>query len=74
MMKIGIPKELKNNENRVGMTPAGVAQLVARGHQVYVQATAGIGSGFADEDYVAVGATMLPTISISPATRPSPTR
>ena len=61
-MKIGIPKELKNNENRVGMTPAGVAQLVARGHQVYVQATAGIGSGFADEDYVAVGATMLPTI------------
>ena len=44
MMKIGIPKELKNNENRVGMTPAGVAQLVARGHQVYVQATAGIGS------------------------------
>lgn len=62
MMKIGIPKELKNNENRVGMTPAGVAQLVARGHQVYVQATAGIGSGFADEDYVAVGATMLPTI------------
>lgn len=61
-MKIGIPKELKNNENRVGMTPAGVAQLVARGHQVYVQTTAGIGSGFADEDYVAVGATMLPTI------------
>lgn len=61
-MKIGIPKELKNNENRVGMTPAGVAQLVAHGHQVYVQATAGLGSGFADEDYVAVGATLLPTI------------
>lgn len=62
MMKIGIPKELKNNENRVGMTPAGVAQLVGHGHQVYVQATAGQGSGFADEDYAAVGATLLPTI------------
>lgn len=61
-MKIGIPKELKNNENRVGMTPAGVAQLVGHGHQVYVQATAGQGSGFADEDYAAVGATLLPTI------------
>lgn len=62
MMKIGIPKELKNNENRVGMTPAGVARLVGRGHEVYVQATAGQGSGFADEDYVAVGATLLPSI------------
>ncbi len=61
-MKIGIPKELKNNENRVGMTPAGVAQLVKHGHEVYVQCSAGIGSGFTDEAYEAVGARMLPTI------------
>lgn len=45
-MKIGIPKEIKNNENRVGMTPAGVSELVKHGHTVYVQATAGVGSGF----------------------------
>ena len=55
-MKIGIPKEIKNNENRVGMTPSGVAELVKHGHQVVVQHTAGEGSGFADEEYVAVGA------------------
>ncbi len=61
-MKVGIPKEIKNNENRVGMTPAGVAALVARGHDVYVQQTAGVGSGFADDEYVAAGATLLPTI------------
>ena len=61
-MKIGIPKEIKNNENRVGMTPAGVAELIGNGHTVYVQQTAGVGSGFADEEYEAVGAKMLPTI------------
>ena len=61
-MKIGIPKEIKNNENRVGMTPAGVAELIGNGHTVYVQQTAGVGSGFADEEYKAVGAQMLPTI------------
>ena len=61
-MKIGIPKEIKNNENRVGMTPAGVAELVRHGHEVYVQHTAGEGSGFADEEYVKAGATILPTI------------
>src|SRR5574344_1700322 len=61
-MIVGIPKEIKDNENRVGMTPAGVAELVKRGHTVYVQATAGVNSGFSDEDYVAVGAKMLPTI------------
>ncbi len=61
-MIIGVPKEIKNNENRVGMTPAGVAELVKRGHTVYVQQTAGSNSGFADEDYVNVGAQMLPTI------------
>ena len=61
-MIIGVPQEIKNNENRVGMTPAGVAELVKRGHQVYVQHEAGIHSGFADEDYTAVGARILPTI------------
>ncbi|MBO4820570.1 MAG: alanine dehydrogenase [Prevotella sp.] len=61
-MKIGIPKEIKNNENRVGMTPAGVAELVRHGHEVFVQHTAGEGSGFADEKYVKVGATILPSI------------
>ena len=61
-MIIGVPKEIKNNENRVGMTPAGVAEMVKRGHRVYVQQTAGIGSGFSDEEYVKAGAEMLPTI------------
>ena len=61
-MKVGIPKEIKNNENRVGMTPAGVAELVKNGHEVFVQHTAGEGSGFPDEHYTAVGATILPGI------------
>jgi alanine dehydrogenase len=61
-MIIGVPKEIKNNENRVALTPAGVAEMVKSGHTVYVQATAGMGSGFSDEDYIHAGATMLPTI------------
>ncbi len=61
-MKIGIPKEIKNNENRVGATPAGVKELIAHGHEVYVQHTAGEGSGFSDDAYRDVGATILPTI------------
>jgi len=61
-MIIGVPKEIKNNENRVGMTPSGVNELVERGHTVYIQSTAGEGSGFTDEEYVAVGAKILPTI------------
>ncbi len=61
-MRIGIPKEIKNNENRVGMTPAGVAELVRHGHEVVVQQTAGCGSSFADEDYVMAGARILPSI------------
>lgn len=61
-MKIGIPKEIKDNENRVGMTPAGVAELIRHGHDVCVQHTAGEGSGFADADYEEVGAKILPTI------------
>ena len=61
-MKIGIPKEIKNNENRVGMTPAGVSELVKHGHEVFVQHTAGEGSGFSDDDYLSVGASIVPTI------------
>lgn len=61
-MIIGVPKEIKNNENRVAVTPAGVREMVAAGHKVYVQATAGNGSGFADDDYRAAGAEILPTI------------
>lgn len=61
-MVIGIPKEIKNNENRVGMTPAGVYELVHHGHTVYVQHTAGEGSGFDDAEYERAGATILPTI------------
>lgn len=62
-MKVGVPKEIKNNENRVGVTPAGVKELVNHGHIVYVQSTAGIGSGFSDEMYVAAGAEILPDIA-----------
>lgn len=61
-MRIGIPREIKNNENRVGMTPAGVSELVAHGHEVYVQHSAGEGSGFPDEMYVKAGARILPSI------------
>ena len=61
-MIIGIPKEIKNNENRVGMTPAGVAELVKHGHTVYVQHTAGEGSSFSDQHYIDAGACILPTI------------
>ncbi|MCG1037250.1 alanine dehydrogenase [Polaribacter sargassicola] len=61
-MKIGIPKEIKNNESRVGMTPAGVFALTKRNHTVFIQSTAGEGSGFFDADYIKVGATILPTI------------
>jgi alanine dehydrogenase len=57
-MKIGIPKEVKNNESRVALTPAGAQALCSRGHQVLVQTQAGAGSGFADEDYTKVGASI----------------
>ncbi len=61
-MIVGIPKEIKNNENRVSMTPAGVRELVKRGHSVYVQHTAGENSGFPDAEYERAGAQILPTI------------
>src|SRR6187402_1523131 len=60
-MKIGLPKEIKDNEYRVGLTPAGVHALVGAGHELFVQKSAGEGSGFADEDYVKAGAKILDT-------------
>ncbi len=61
-MIIGVPKEIKPNENRVALTPAGALELSKRGHKVYIQTRAGIGSGFTDEDYEAHGAEILPNI------------
>ncbi|WP_144477343.1 alanine dehydrogenase [Cytobacillus oceanisediminis] len=58
-MRIGVPKEIKNNENRVAMTPAGVVNLVNFGHEVYIETGAGIGSSFTDEDYKAAGALIV---------------
>ncbi|WGV59247.1 alanine dehydrogenase [Brevibacillus brevis] len=60
-MIVGIPKEIKNNENRVAITPAGVAALVQNGHSVRVETSAGQGSGFTNEDYKAVGAEIVET-------------
>lgn len=61
-MIIGVPKEIKNNENRVALTPAGTSALVKNGHQVFVQTSAGLGSGFVDDEYKKAGATILGTI------------
>jgi alanine dehydrogenase len=61
-MIVGVPKEIKNNENRVALTPAGAKELVRRGHSVYVQQTAGEGSSFTDAEYEAAGAKLLPAI------------
>ncbi len=61
IMIVGIPKEIKNNENRVAITPAGVAALVQNGHSVRVETSAGQGSGFTNEDYKAVGAEIVET-------------
>ena len=61
-MIIGIPKEIKNNENRVSLTPSGVSEFMKSGHTVYVQEGAGIGSGYADEEYSKAGAVILPSI------------
>jgi alanine dehydrogenase len=60
-MLIGVPKEIKTNENRVGLVPSGAEALVRAGHRVFVESTAGEGSGFSDAEYQAVGATILPT-------------
>jgi alanine dehydrogenase len=61
-MIVGIPKEIKNNESRVGMTPSGVFELVKNNHLVYVQSNAGVGSGFSNNDYQQAGAILLDTI------------
>lgn len=61
-MIIGVPKEIKNWENRVALTPAGAKTLVDNSHEVYIQQSAGIGSGFSDEEYIEAGAKILPTI------------
>ena len=55
-MRIGIPKEIKNNENRVAITPAGVLTFINAGHEVMIESSAGVGSGFSDADYEAAGA------------------
>ena len=59
-MRVGVPKEIKNNEFRVGLTPASVTELVAAGHEVFVETNAGAGIDFLDADYIAAGAQILP--------------
>ncbi|HWF82853.1 MAG TPA: alanine dehydrogenase, partial [Streptosporangiaceae bacterium] len=60
-MKVGIPKEVKNHEYRVAITPAGVHELVRSGHEVYIELDAGTGSSIPDDDFVAAGGQILPT-------------
>jgi alanine dehydrogenase len=60
-MIIGVPKEIKNNENRVGITPAGVASFVNANHEVWVEHDAGLGSGISNEQYFQAGAKLVPT-------------
>jgi len=60
-VKVGIPRELKDNEYRVAITPAGVREFSAAGHDVYVEQSAGVGSSITDDEYVAAGASILPT-------------
>jgi alanine dehydrogenase len=60
-VKVGIPRELKDNEYRVAITPAGVRELSAAGHDVYVEESAGLGSSLTDDEFVAAGARILPT-------------
>ena len=60
-MRVGVPKEIKNHEYRVGLTPASVAELIAAGHEVFVETKAGTGIDFADSAYEKVGAKILPT-------------
>ena len=60
-MRVGVPKEIKNHEYRVGLVPSSVLELVHHGHEVLVQKGAGLGAGLTDEDYIAAGATMIET-------------
>jgi alanine dehydrogenase len=59
-MRIGVPKEIKSNEHRVGLIPAAVRELTAQGHEVLIEAGAGAGSGFPDATYLEAGATLAP--------------
>ncbi|KAA3620636.1 MAG: alanine dehydrogenase [Flavobacterium sp.] len=63
-MIIGVPKEIKNNESRVALTPSGVHEFVRRGHQVCIETMAGAGSSFTDDDYIKVGAKILPNADL----------
>lgn len=60
-MLIGVPKEIKNNENRVALTPAGVLQLIEAGHTILIESGAGVGSGFSNTDYITAGARIVQT-------------
>ena len=70
-MKVGVPKEIKTREYRVGLTPAGADMLVKGGHEVIVQATAGEGSSFSDDAYRSVGATVVDSRLRAPLWIPS---
>ena len=59
-MRVGVPKEIKNHEYRVGLTPASVAELVSAGHEVIVETRAGLGIDFDDQDYIDAGASIAP--------------
>ena len=61
-MIVGVPKEIKSSENRVALTPAGASEFIKHGHAVFIQESAGVGSGFSDREYVEAGAKILPTI------------
>ena len=60
-MIIGVPSEVKNNENRIGMTPDSVSKLTKKGHEVFVQESAGANIGFFDQDFISAGAKILKT-------------
>ena len=60
-MKVGVPREVKNSEDRVALTPSGAHELVRAGHQVFLEERAGVGSAIPDEDFVAAGAAILGT-------------
>ena len=60
-MRVGVPKEIKKNEHRIGLTPTAVREYVAHGHAVSIQKGAGLGAGFTDKDYEKAGATIVAT-------------
>jgi alanine dehydrogenase len=61
-MRVGVPKETKDRENRVALTPAGAAELIEKGHTVFIEESAGVGSGFLDEEYISSGAKIVSTV------------